>query len=104
MCSSLLNQKRVRFQNESMVDELQKKGFMFVATCTNSDDKPLFEDKIGKMAQERINEDTTTRKEMHDVLFSPGNSCKPEKANKLKMHNNFDKIKEQFCHPSKTKG
>ena len=83
MCSSLFNQKRVRFQNKSMVDELQKKGFMFVATCTNSDDEPLFEDKIRKMVQERVNEDMTTRKEMHEMLFFPGILANQKKLTSL---------------------
>ena len=103
LCSSLFNQTRVRFNHTKRVEELKKKNFAFEFTCTNSDDEPPLEDKLRKMIQERVNEDVTTNKEMHDIMLFPGNSSHPEKSYKLQCYNNFDKIKCLFRCPNKGK-
>ena len=44
---SSFNTKRVRFNNASLAEELQKQNFIFVAG-TNSDEEPLFDEKCKK--------------------------------------------------------
>ena len=55
-----------------------------------------------KMVQDRVNEDATARKEPHDIVCFPGDSCKAEKSCKLQMRDNFAKLKQLFRSPCKT--